>query len=177
MPLAIRTAEIYTTAAILAAAPGPIIPHYAICLDTGRLYQWIPGDATTADGWAVLGHVGGFAGRWHRVQPDDRGADLPNDNTSIYLAGKPVRYVIAGTLNANREYLLRTKLSSGASSINCSNGDRLTIVRLDTSAYTLRLTDEVYGTIITLPASQAWFADLRFNEKGWVLLRAGKMTP
>lgn len=177
MTLAIRTAEIYTTAAVLAAAPGPRIPHYAICLDTALLYKWLPGDTTTADGYAVLGHVSGYAGRWHRVVPDDRGADLTDDDESVYLADKPIRYVPAATYTKNHELLVRTNLSSGASSVSCSDGDRISIVRLDTTAYTLRINCEVLGTIITLPVSEAWFVDLRFEGTGWTLLRAGKMTP
>lgn len=178
MANSIRTAEIYATAAVLGASAGPIIAHYAICLDTARLYRWIPGDASTADGEVILGYVGGTSGRWHMVRPDDRGADLTDvASATIYLSEKPKRYLPAGTLTANSALTIGTTTNSDASAALCADGDLLTITRLDVEAYTYAVSCAQLGAIITLPASEAWFVDLRFQDPGWHLLRAGKMTP
>jgi hypothetical protein len=177
MANATRTVEVYLTVQALASLPGPIIPHYATTLDVPRVWQWIPGSQVTADGYEVLGHVGGSGGRWHMLHEDDRGDDLPNTDATIYLSEKPVRYLPAGTLAANHVLTVATTTNSDGSAKTCEPGSRMTITRLDTEAFTYRIDCAVNGVLITLPASEAWFVDLRFDGSGWSLLRAGKMTP
>jgi hypothetical protein len=179
MANAIRAIEVHPTATNLGAQPGPQVAHYATTLDQPRLYRWIDGSALYADGYVVLDHVGGFAGRWRQVVEDDRGADLTNANATIYLSGKPIRYLPASTLTAKRELTIGTNYDSDSDAAVCLDGDRMTIVRLDAGAYTYTIYDEALAptTIITLPNSEQWFVDLRFDGSNWVLLRAGKMTP
>jgi hypothetical protein len=88
-----------------------------------------------------------------------------------------VRYVPAGTLSGNRVLTVGATASATAGSPGCVDGDRLTVVRLDVSANTYEVRCAVNGSIITLPASEAWFVDLLFAGAGWVLMRAGRMTP
>ncbi len=173
-----RATEVHLTIANLGADWGQRVPHYAIPLDLPRLFKWEPGDADYADGWAVHGHSGGYAGRWHLVREDDRGDDLTDAAATIYLSGKPIRYLPISTLSVNRILTISEKADSDSNAADCVAGDRLTITRLDVEAFTLQIDDNASSTtLITLPASEAWFVDLRFDGTNWALLRAGKMTP
>jgi len=183
MALAIRTTEVYRTADQLSARVGPIVPHYAVTLDAPHiLREWVPGDASYADGYYILSHVGGSAGRWVPVERDDRGDDLGDEDATIYVSEKPVRVLPAGTLTANHKIAIGAYTADETNAAIVSNGTRLTITRLDTEAFTYDILSEVAPSgpavlLITLPASKAWFVDLRFQDTQWHLLRAGSMTP
>jgi len=183
MALSIRTIEIYPTAENLSARPGPIVPHYAITLDAPNLLrQWVPGDASYADGYYILNHVGGNAGRWVPVEQDDAGDNLANEDATIRADKKLVRFLPANTLTANRQLTIGAYTADAPNVALVQNGTKLTITRLDTEAYTYEIFSEVAPSgpsvsLITLPASKAWFVDLRFQDTQWHLLRAGSMTP
>lgn len=183
MALAIRTIEIYSTAENLSARPGPIVPHYAITLDAPNLLRiWVPGDASYADGYFILNHVGGNAGRWVPVEQDDAGENLANEDATIYVNKKLVRILPAGTLTANRQLTVGAYTADAPNVAIVPNGTRLTVTRLDTESFTYEILSGVAPSgpsvsLITLPVSKAWFADLRFQDTQWHLLRAGSMTP
>lgn len=164
-----RAAKIFTAVTNLEADSGPRVAKYAITLDTGALYVWVPDDATTADGLNVLAATGGYAGRWHRVPlGPQKGTDLTNADASIGVAGKRLRVLPAGTLGANR---VLTLLAAGA-----SVRDTLRITRLDVGAYTYQIDDDVGSTTLTtLPVSERWFADFYFTGTNWILTAAGQM--
>ncbi len=52
------------TLAALAAAPGPPQGCRVVLEETDAPYEFVPGDATAADGWTVIAPTGGTAGRW-----------------------------------------------------------------------------------------------------------------
>jgi len=163
-----RAIEIYLTIAAIEADSGPMVSHYAVPLDYPRLYKWWIANTSTVDHVAVLGHTGGTAGRWLQVRCDDRGANLTDADATIGVDGKPVRYLPAATLTANRTLTL--------SATNAAAGDTLTIVRLDATANTLALYDTATTTTLTtLPISERWSVDVYFTGTSWALLRAGKL--
>jgi hypothetical protein len=165
----------FETVALMVADPGPRIAHYAFALDTALLYQWVPNSTAQTDGHIILGHTGGYAGTWQAVRADNRGSDLTDADATIYISGKRYRYLPASTLGANHTLTISNLTSSGSTTY-VSDGDELTITRLDAEAYTYDLVDAAsVASIITLPASEMWFADLRFEGANWVLARAGKM--
>jgi len=164
-----RSATIMANVAALTADPGPIVPHYAITLDTGALYRWIPADTTTADGLNVLAHTGGTVGRWHRVRWDDKGTDLADGAEDIAIAGGRLYALPASTLTGNSTKELQ---SAGADA-----GDVIRIVRQDTEAYTMPIDDEASAaTIFTFPVSEARWAEFRFDGTNWELIGAGTMS-
>ena len=168
MALTRRAATVFSTVAQLAADQGPIVPHYAITLDTGKFYQWTPADITTADDYKVVSHVGGSEGRWFQVVEDDEGDALTDADATILASGKPHRTLPASTLTVNRVLTI--------GDTNAVAGDRITITRLDTEAFTYQIYDDAGSAgIITLPASEKWFVDIRFDGANWTLERAGKM--
>jgi hypothetical protein len=154
----------------MAAGQGFHLPHYAVCLDNGQLYRWAPDDATTANGYTVVAATGGTSGNWLHVPGDTLGADLTDADETLTVAQKFVRYVEAATLTANRTKTLST---TGA-----INGHVITIVRLDTTAFTMPIVNggAGAGTIITFPVSVRYWADFRFDGTNWRLLRAGQMA-
>jgi len=155
-----RSATIRSGVSYFTAAPGPRVAQYAVTLDTASLYRWIPDDTTTTDALNVLAHTGGYAGRWHRVRWDDKGANLTNAAEDVAMAGKPLRVLPLSTLSASRTKTLKT---AGAAA-----GDVIRIVRLDVEAFTMPIVSQASGaTIFTFPASQSWFADFRFNGTNW----------
>lgn len=169
MPDPLRAAAIYTTVALLAAQPGRRKVGYAVVLENGRFYKWVPDDTTATDGWSVVGYTGGHAGTWKDTPGDVKGADLGDTTETLTVAGKLLRYVQAAVLAANRTKTLGV---TGA-----QLGQVLRIVRLDVGAFTLAFVNggPAAGTITTLPASQRWFADFRFDGADWRLLGAGQM--
>lgn len=165
-----RAPTVMASVAAVAADQGPLLEHYAIPLDQPSLYRWIVGDSSTVNGETVLGHTGGTVGRWLRVRPQLLGANLTNAPATIYAGEKAWRRLPAGTLTANRVLTLGT---TGASA-----GDTITVTRLDVSAWTYAVVNggAGAGTLITLPASQKWFADFYFDGTDWLLVRAGQMV-
>jgi len=154
------------SATALKADPGPRLPKYAITLANGLLYKWVPDDATTEQAPAtyshptVVGHTGGWDGRWLLVRFDDRATDLTDAAQDIYIANGR-RYVVAlATLGAARAKTLK---NDGAAA-----GDVIRITRLDVEAFDMTVVDEASTlTIFTFPASESWFADFRFDGTNW----------
>jgi len=148
------------------AAYGPRLPKYAIVLTTGLLYQWTPDDTTTEQAPAtydfptVIGHTGGYAGRWLLVRFEDRATDLTDAAQDIYVANGRRYVVAAGTLTVSR---IKTLKDDGA-----AEGDVIRITRHDVEAFTMPIVDEdSTATIFTFPASESWFADFRFDGTNW----------
>lgn len=154
------------SATALKADPGPRLPKYAITITNGLLYKWVPDDATTEQAPAtyahptVIGHTGGYSGRWLLVRFNDRAANLTNAAQDIYVANGR-RYVLPlATLTATHAKTLK---DDGAVA-----GDVIRITRLDVQAFTMTVVDEAStATIFTFPASQSWFADFRFDGTNW----------
>lgn len=154
------------SATALKADPGPRLPKYAITLTDGLLYKWVPDDATTEQAPAtyshptVVGHTGGYSGRWLLVRSNDRAANLTDAAQDLYVAhGR--RYVVPlGTLTVTRAKTLK---DDGAAA-----GDVIRITRTDVEAFTMTVVDEAStATIFTFPVSESWFADFRFNGTNW----------
>lgn len=150
---------------MLAQRRGPAIAHYAICQDTGDLYHWIVDDDTEADGFNVLGHSGGVAGRWHRVVPDRHGDDLANEDATIVVADGLIRAIPASTLTDDRTITI--------SADGAKPGDEIEIVRQDTSANSVSVVDGVTSTSIALlDAGLAQTVRFRFRTAGWYQIGA-----
>jgi hypothetical protein len=80
-----------TTAAILAASPGPSVDLVTTYVDEfDAVYRWHLGDATAADGYRVLSHTGGAAGRWILV----------GDHITLFPSGASDSTAIQGVLDA-----------------------------------------------------------------------------
>lgn len=90
------------TAALLATLPGPAAALDGVCTyldEFDAVYRWHVGDATAADGYRVIGHTGGTAGRWilagDRISLRPLGGGL---NDWARLAGAWVAMAYAGTV-------------------------------------------------------------------------------
>lgn len=164
-----RALTVFPTLAALGAEPGPRFSFYAFCVENGRTYEWVPDDATTANGSTVLSSSGGTPGRWLMRRAPQRGADLTDANATIAVADGLERRIPAGTLGDNRTLTID---DAGA-----AEGDVWTLTRLDVGAYTIALVNGgvAGGTIATLPVSARAFADLTFDGTNWALLRAATM--
>lgn len=156
---------IYSTAAYLGTQFGPLIPHYAVPLDLGELFRWVPDSALVPDDVAVIGYQGGSAGAWQRVRRPDQGADLTGlatGNMTLTVGGRGWRVIPTGTLAANRAITLATT--------NAEAGDTIEITRLDVGAFTVALVNggPAAGTLCTLPVSARSWARLYFNGDNWL---------
>jgi hypothetical protein len=169
MALSPRAPTIKTTAAIMATQRGPVIPHYNIALDLGVLFQWVPGATDTEDDVTVLGYQGGTVGRWRRVRTPLLGDNLTDADATVDPQGNFIRQLPASTLSSNRIATMGTT--------NAVSGDVITIVRLDTEAFTYTINNggPAAGTLATLPVSVESFADLYFNGTNWIKIRAAQM--
>jgi hypothetical protein len=168
MPDPLRSAEIYETVALMAAMPGRPKKHWAIVLENGLPYKWVPDDATTADGFSVVtGTGGGYAGRWLHVPGDQKGTDLDDSDETIVVGGKLLRYL--PTLARNS---VKTLGTTGAIA-----GQVLTIVCTSSAAFTLTIVNggAGAGTLMTKPVSERYMLAARFNGTNWEPRAAGKL--
>jgi len=164
-----RAAAIFSTVGTLAAAPGQRTATYAVCLDDALLRKWVPGDTTTADGYAIISATGGYTGRWFQVPGDNLGADLTDAAEDIAATGKLVRILAAGTLTSNR---VKTLTTTGAVA-----GHVLTVVCRDVEAFTCAFVNggPAAGTLVTKSAAEAWTFDFRFDGDDWSLIRQAQL--
>lgn len=162
-----RAITVVDTVAITASEFGPPLPRYRFLLDTGRIYKWIPANVLTADSVAVVGSTGGTVGNWVEVRRPEKGADLTDAAATIYVGGNALRVLPAATLSANRVLTLGTT--------NAAAGDAITITRLDVGAYTYAIANGGTGggTLMTMPVSSRYFADVYFDGTNWLIRRAG----
>jgi hypothetical protein len=81
-----------STLALLAAMPGPPQRVRQHVMETDAPYEFVPGDATTVDGWTSIAPTGGTAGRWliradrFRVPPLGAGADDSPRMSAAFVA-------------------------------------------------------------------------------------------
>lgn len=172
-----RAATIFASLAAMSAEAGTSYARYAIPLDLPVLYRWVPDDVTAIDGTTVLGHTGGYPGRWKQVgsytpgaNPVDKGANLSDADTTVtWSSSARWRILPAATLTADRTITLST---SGATAGSLSE-----ITRLDVSAYTLTVVNggPSAGTLITLPAGVQFFCSCYFDGTNWLLRQAGAL--
>lgn len=165
-----RSIEVRASAAALVASAGPALARYAMLLDIGRLYRWIVGSTATADDFAILSHTGGLGGRWQLVRQPVKGTNLTDASATIYIGGKPLRVLPTATLSANRVLTLGTT--------NTADGDVIRVVRLDVGAWTYALVNggAGAGTLLTMPVSKRYWADMYFDGTNWALIGAGEMA-
>lgn len=158
-----------TSMATLAADYGQPQARYAIPLDRGRLFKWIPNDATAEASPRVLGHVGGYAGRWHEVRCPDKGANLTDAAVTLTVAGDDWRVLPAATLTANR---IATLSTTGA-----VLGDVIEVTRLDATAFTYTIANGGAGggNLFVLPISQRWWCRSFYDGTNWIARAAGQL--
>jgi hypothetical protein len=168
MPDPLRSAAIFATAALLGSSPGPRKTRYAICLDTGLFYKFIPDDATATNGITILGQVGGYPGTWQHVAGDQLGADLDDSDAAITVAGKLERFLPTLTRNC-------TKTLGTAGAVN---GAKLVITVTSGAGFTVAFVNggPGVGTLTTKPSGQKWWFEFRFNGTDWRLFRAGQLV-
>lgn len=160
----VRSARVYTTAAALATYQGPDkAPRYAVVRSLGNaLFYWVPGDTTTADNITAISHSGGTPGRWLLTREDDAGVDLTDAAATIYVSGGKWRTLPLSTLSANRILTLGT---TGAVA-----GDRITITRLDSEAFTYTVANGGTGggNLAVMLASCEDQVTAQFDGVDWV---------
>lgn len=170
-----RSAAFYTNAAQLDALPGPLTVKFAILEDTLRVYKWIVGDTTAADGISSIAHTGGYTGRWLLLlgaATGSQGADLDNTATQqIFAADGSIREIPLATLTEN--------VTLDFMAFGAVDGSTVRIVRYDVSAFTVTLNDNGAAAQIgnPMPAFQQWWADVRWDSDGsvWKLVGAGQL--
>lgn len=104
----------------VAIAAGPSDVGFIYVKEVDQFYQWVPGSTETADGWTVLGHTGGTAGRYvllgnevrirplgywgeFELTPQD---DWPRINSMIAACGpKGVKMIFAPWVREHRHPL------------------------------------------------------------------------
>lgn len=155
--------------AAIDADPGPPIEHYALPLDLGALFRFVPGSSLTADNITVIDQTGGIPGRWLRVRRPDKGDDLGDADVTITVSGNFWRRIPTATLTTKRTITLGTT--------NAAAGDKVTITRLDTTANEVDIVNggPAAGTLATLPVSEAWWITNEFDGTNWLLHSAGKL--
>jgi hypothetical protein len=160
-----RAITIYSTVATIEADRGEKLARYAVPLDRPHLFQWVPDDTTTADSVNVLTHTGGYTGRFKRVRLYDRGSDLGDATTTVYVSGKKVRLLPVSTLTASRTVTLGTT--------NAVAGDDIWIVSEDRSSYVLSVVNGGTGAG-TLAATQGpGWVHCQFNGTNWFRVAFG----
>jgi hypothetical protein len=94
---------------------------------------------------------------------------LANADAGATIADGNLRFMAPATLTGNHTLTLGT---AGA-----VLGDWVTVTRYDVTAWTYAVVNggPGAGTMVTLPVSEAWFADFQFNGTDWLLVRAGQM--
>ncbi len=167
--LALRAIEVHATRAKLQTAIGPSIPHYAMTLDTGRVYQFIVGNTDADDGINTLAPSGGTIGRWKIIDPLEAtatGADLGDGNATIVVAAGLLRTLPVGTLTGSSVLTLG---DTGA-----TVGQLITITRLDVGAFTYTIDNGGAGggTLAVMPVSVRAWGDFRFDGTNWTHLRS-----
>ncbi len=169
MPEPLRSAEVYETIALMAALPGRSKKHWAVVIENARLYQWLPDDTTTADGWSIVASTGGgSAGRWKDVPGDLHGADLDDSDGPIAITGKPER-----DLPTLARSCTKTLGVAGA-----AKGHKLVVTITSNAAFTVAFVNggPGAGTITTKPSGQKWWFQFRFDGADWRYFRAGQLA-
>lgn len=162
-------ASVRLTRTLIASEYGTTHARYAVPLDYPRLYKWIPGDTSTADGLAVLTHSGGQTGRWHLVRIDIKGDDLSDADASLTVAGNFLRVSPSGvTLTTDRTLTLSTT--------NAAAGDSIRVVRRAAGAFSYLVVNggPGAGTLKDMDSADTW-ADFYFDDTNWILTGAGSL--
>lgn len=164
-----RSATVMQSIAAIEADRGPDLEKYAVPLDSPRMFKWVVGNTDTADSFVTLAHTSGTTGRWLDVPCPDKGSDLTDASVTITVGQKFWRVLPAATLTANRTITLGTT--------NARAGHTLELTRLDSTAFTLAIVNggPLAGTLVTLPASERWWAKFYFNGADWVRRAEAKL--
>lgn len=167
--LALRAIEVHATRAKLQTAIGPSIPHYAMTLDTGRVYKFVVGNTELDDGSRVLAPAGGTVGRWKLIEVSDGldlGADLADADATLLVSQGALRSLPVSTLTAARVATL------GATA--ATKGSVVTISRLDVEAFTYTIDNggPGAGTLAVMPVGVRAWGDFRFDGTNWTHLRS-----
>lgn len=165
----LRSIKVWPSVAILEAQVGQPLPQYALTLDNGRFYKWIPNDIDEPDSDKVLGSVGGYIGTWHELRCPDAGEDLTDASVTIDIADGEWRTLPAATLSANRALTLSTT--------NAEEGDVFELTRLDVGAYTYTITNGGAGggSVFVLPVSTRFSCKAYFDGTNWIPRAAGQL--
>ena len=167
--MTLRAIEVHATRAKLQTAIGPSIPHYAMTLDTGRVYQFVVGNVDSDDGLRTLAPSGGTVGRWKLLQAAAAaglGADLTDAPATITVDQGLQRTLPLATLSASRVLTLGTT--------NANEGQVVTVTRLDVGAFTYTIDNGGTGggTLSVMPVSVSAWGDYRFDGTNWTHLRS-----
>lgn len=163
----------YLTAAELASRDGPLTSErYAYVVEFDAHFAWYLGDTDTADDINIIEPSGGGQGRWKRIRGTSTGNDLGDGNATIQVGGTgggQWRVLPDGTLTGASQLTLGTTYAV--------TGDRITITRLDTEAYTYTIVNGGGGggTLATFPVSKKAFLDAEFDGTNWVAKRSAEM--
>jgi len=150
---------------------GPSLsPKYRTHVDRPGVFRWVAGDASDDDTWTTLEPNGGTDGAWLRIESKDRGSNLTDASATIHPTGGGWRVLPAATLTANRTLTLGTT--------NAREGCRITVTRLDATAYTFAIVNggSGAGTLVTMPVSSKYWAEFYFDGTDWVLRAGGAIA-
>ena len=164
----IRAITARASLSLIEGSAGPLATDYEWPMDAGGVYEFIPGDTSTADGWAVLAPTGGGPGRWVRKRASIKGDALADAATeTINIGGKPYRELASLSQSGT--------LTLGV--VNAEAGDIIDIVSRNTAAYTYAIANggATPSTLCTFASATPSWARAYFNGTDWELMARGEL--
>ncbi|MBU0572039.1 MAG: hypothetical protein KKC50_08375 [Candidatus Omnitrophica bacterium] len=161
---------VYSDVLELASRAGPqTATRYAYVVEEDAHYAWYLGSSLTADQINIITPMGGGIGQWIRIRSVSRGADLTDADATITISEGRWRVLPLATLTAARVLTIGDDYAS--------EGDQMTITRLDMEAFTYQVDNGGGGggTLVTFGAGARAFLDVEFDGTDWIVKQSGEM--